>query len=143
VRREQLLGAWNLESFTANLPDGSTVYPYGPDALGSLLYSASGRVSAALCKRDRGEFGVQTLEQSAGAAAEARLRAFDSYTSYAGRFELVDDVVEHHVEIALVPSIIGQTLRREARLDGQTLLLSYTIDSDRGPYRNELRWSVA
>lgn len=141
--RDQLLGGWALRSFTIELPDGSLIHPYGRDPIGSLLYSPSGRVSASLSKRDRGDFSIPTLERAATAPDAAKVRAFDGYTSYAGRFEVDGDVVQHIVEIALVPSAIGQTLQRLARFDDEALVLSYTSGSAECSYHHELRWDRA
>jgi hypothetical protein len=43
--REALVGAWQLLSWEHRAADGQVTYPMGTDALGSLLYSASGRFS--------------------------------------------------------------------------------------------------
>ena len=46
-----------------------------------------------------------------------------------------DDVIEHHVEVALVPDLVGTTLRRHAALDGEVLRLSYALTARSGVER--------
>ena len=136
MRTEDLFGAWHLVSFTSLSPDGDVTEPYGADPLGMICYTPSGHVSAQLCRADRGDFGTKALESAAQAPDAAKLRAFDGYTSYAGRYEFQDGVVSHHVELCLVPSLVGTTLRRGAELTGDQLALSYSY-RNRG---NTLIW---
>jgi len=46
--REQLIGAWRLVSFTAELRDGRVISPMGRAAEGLIVYSDSGVVSVNL-----------------------------------------------------------------------------------------------
>ena len=42
---ERLVGAWVLESYEADDPDGTVRTPFGPDATGLLVYGADGRMT--------------------------------------------------------------------------------------------------
>ena len=42
---ERLVGAWILESYEADDPDGTVRTPFGPDATGLLVYGADGRMT--------------------------------------------------------------------------------------------------
>jgi len=138
----QLVGPWALRSFVVELSDGRPpVRPFGEGATGLVVYAATGWMSAVLASGERGGEEV-ALETAAGLDADAKVQAFDSYLSYAGRWELVGQEVHHHVTHALVPGVVGTTLRRRVSLlDGQ-LTLSYTRPTRAGAtatYR--LDWS--
>lgn len=135
-------GAWSLDAFVIRRADGTTKHPYGEAAQGSLLY-AEGRVSAVLSRVPRGDFAVGSLERAHAASDVQKARAFDGYTSYAGRYAIDGDVVRHHVELSLVPTLVGQTLERRAAFDGAQLVLTYEVEGRGGKHHYELRWSRA
>ncbi len=135
-------GAWALDTFCIHRADGTTKYPYGEGARGSLLY-AGGRVSAVLSREPRGAFGEGALELAHAAPTEDKARAFDEYTSYAGTYAIEGDLVHHHVELSLVPTLVGQTLVRRAAFEGAQLVLTYEVEGRAGTHRYELRWSRA
>ena len=72
---------------------------------------------------------------TAGGAAPRRRRRL---TCYAGHYELKDGSVFHHIEMALNPNLIGQTLIRRVHIDGADLTLSALPDKD-GNYRR-IQW---
>jgi len=57
---------------------------------------------------------------------------------YAGRYTLKDNVLHHHVEMALNPNAVGQTITRRAELKGTDLTLS-SVPAPDGSYRR-IRW---
>ena len=57
---------------------------------------------------------------------------------YAGHYELKDGVLHHHVEMALNPNAVGQTIIRRVELNGPNLTLSSVPDAQ-GNYRR-IRW---
>jgi hypothetical protein len=107
-------------------PDGRVRYPYGREAIGYIIYTADGRMSAALMSDDRAPFGT---EFGRGDGHEAKAAAFESYLSYAGRYEFPGDRVIHYVEVALIPDWVGTTLMRLARFEGDRLILSTEPDA--------------
>lgn len=131
-----IVGAWLLESFTIAFADGRPLlHPFGEAPMGHILYSASGRMSAVLSHRGRPRSGAEKLEMAGRVSQDAKAAAFDSYLSYGGRYTVDDDVIEHHVEVALVPDLVGTTLRRHAALDGEVLRLSYALTARSGVER--------
>jgi hypothetical protein len=50
----EVVGAWKLESFDERIADGSFKPRFGPNPVGYLIYTASGRVSATLSGIHRG-----------------------------------------------------------------------------------------
>lgn len=138
-----LVGTWLLADFVITFSDGrAPVHPLGADARGQIVYAADGRMMAVLSRADRAPLGVSRLEARAQATAAAKAVAFDSYVSYAGTWRVDGDEVVHHVELALVPELVGVDNRRVARLDGDTLVLSYAVTARSGVERRyALRWA--
>ena len=139
----ELVGAWTLASFVITFDDGrAPLFPFGEDATGQLLYTASGRMSAVLSRADRPGFGIARLEQATAATAEQKADAFDSYLSYAGRYRVEGETVFHDVDFSLAPDTVGHVHARRATLDGETLTLAYDLTSKSGVRRDyTLTWT--
>ena len=73
-----------------------------------------------------------------GATPQERAEAARNLVCYAGHYELQGDNVLHHVEMALNPNLVGQTVVRRVQIDGPNLTLSSVPDQD-GNYRR-IRW---
>src|SRR5262245_15246118 len=87
--REQLLGAWELVSYVEQPVDGAAPsYPFGEDAVGLLLYTADGYMSAQLMRANRTSFTSGDWFQ--GTAEEYRDEA-STYIAYSGPFEIEED----------------------------------------------------
>lgn len=137
----ELVGAWGLRSFRVVFDDGRPpVFPYGADAMGQIVYTPSGHMSAVLSRRHRELPGSHRLEDAHRASAEARAAAFDSYLSYAGTWRLEGDDVVHAVGFGLVPAAVGAEQRRRVGWDGLTLTLSYRVEGRSGGRTFELSW---
>jgi len=121
---ERLVGAWILEAYEAEDPDGSVRAPFGPAPAGLLVYGADGRMTVQVMDPRRPGWerrvdGPERLRQM-GAGAEG-------YIAYAGRFDVEEDpvpTVVHHVELSLVPNWVGRPQRRTAVLEGDRLRLT-------------------
>jgi len=122
-----LVGAWRLVAMEYRHADGRVRYPYGRDATGYIIYTAGGRMSATLMGGDRARFDTEYRRGEGGAAKAA---AFESYLSYTGRYEFLGDRVVHHVEVALIPDWVGNTLVRLAAFEGDRLILSTEPDGE-------------
>jgi hypothetical protein len=72
------------------------------------------------------------------ATPQERAEAAKGMVCYAGHYELRDGVLHHHVEMALNPNAVGQTIIRRVHLDGPNLTLSSVPDA-KGNYRR-IRW---
>lgn len=140
LRPENLVGSWDLEAFEVELADGRSVFPMGADALGRLMYSADGRMSATLSTANRAALSVPRLEAFGRAPESEKAAAFDSFLAYVGRYTVEDGAVVHHVELASVPNIVGAQQRREATLEDESLTLRYAVHGSRGTRHNTLRW---
>ena len=130
--RNALLGTWNLVSYTAQDNHGGPVtYPLGQDALGMIMYTADGYMSAQIMRRDRPAFDRPepdggTPEQAAAAAA--------GYLAYSGPFEVDEStgVVHHQVTVSLFPNWLDGTQLRHSNLDADNLTLSATTTAPDG-----------
>ncbi len=110
IGTEQLLGVWNLLSWTRVGSDGTVSYPYGKKAKGRLIYDPSG--------------------QMCGFLMDPAYRHTDGHPSrpmvlsYIGHYSLHGDVVSHKVELSCVPNLIGETVRRQAKLNKDIMILT-------------------
>jgi hypothetical protein len=117
----EIVGSWRLERYEAGTSTGETAYPLGKDADGYLVYTADGHMSATLTRRGRSPFADATRS---GATTQEKVRAYDDYVAYAGRYEIRDDTVVHHVDCALFPNWVGQPLERFFERHGDTLIIT-------------------
>ena len=111
------------------------------DATGKLIHSDSNRSSQIMYSAD-GYVGVvstpagrKLLASSGGrtdlggATPEELKEATRSVTCYAGHYEIKGDEVHHHVEMALSPNLVGQTMIRRVEFNGADLTLSARPDA--------------
>ena len=76
------------------------------------------------------------------ATTEEKATAYETSFSYSGRYEIKDDKMIHHVEIASVENWVNTDLIRNFRLQGNRLtLLTPPLPSPQGQAANfELTW---
>ena len=111
------------------------------DATGKLIHSDSNRSSQIMYSAD-GYVGVVSTPSGrkplansggrtdlGGATPEELMEATRSVTCYAGHYEMKGDEVHHHVEMALSPNLVGQTMIRRVHFDGPNLTLSARPDA--------------
>lgn len=136
VTADALVGAWKLESWSLVYEDGRPAeYPFGRDALGLILYTADGHMSATLSRRGR-------APMSSGDTAE-KAAAYDGVFAYAGRFEVRDEAVFHSIEIATNPALEGITSTRTIMLEGKRLTLVGPDFSAGSPRFHRIIWRRA
>lgn len=112
-------GAWRLESFDERVADGSFKPRFGPNPVGYLIYTASGRVSATLS-------GIHRRPLVSGSTSAAPADCNESvhdFLAYAGRYEIKGSTVYHHVETCVFTNLVGVTLKRGFQLRGDTLTI--------------------
>jgi hypothetical protein len=102
---------------------------YSPDGYMAVVSMPNGRKLAAQTS------GGPDLN---AATPEERAEAAKGMVCYAGRYELKDGAVHHHIEMALNPNAVGQTIVRRVELKGPDLALSSVPDAQ-GNYRR-IRW---
>jgi hypothetical protein len=116
-----LVGTWRLVAFEFRSEDGQVSYPFGPDALGYLIYTPDGYMSVSLMTADRPRFA--TMDTRLATRAE-KAAAEDTYVAYCGRYTLQGDMVVHHLELSLLPNLVGTDQVRHYRLQADQLTIS-------------------
>lgn len=120
---KQILGAWQLVSYTEHPVDGSAKrFPLTETPDGLILYTTDGYMSAQLMRPGRPAFSGNDVFN--GTAKEC-IDAVSGYMAYSGPYE-VDDalgVVRHSMQVSLCPNWLNGTQIRIARLDGGYLHL--------------------
>jgi lipocalin-like protein len=106
VRREDILGAWELVAFVGVDDAGHETYPQGRNARGLILYTADGYMSAQIMNPEG--------------------RGVTAYLTYTGpyRFDEETATLHHRADIALWHSWRGSTQVRTAELRDGDLFLS-------------------
>lgn len=118
-----IVGAWGLVTFEFRTADGNVIHPFGERARGTIIYTASGRYSAQLIRRDRPRFA--SGDQMTGTPEEIE-SSFKGCISYFGSYEVDADqgTIIHHVEGSLFPNMEGGDQKRTFDLSGNRLQLT-------------------
>lgn len=137
-----LIGTWKLMDWTVELEGGRVIKPFRGNATGLLTYTDEGRMVASLMRTDREPIGTRSFAE---AKALERASAAAGYLSYAGSFEILGDLVHHHVELSLFPDWVGGTQVRLIEWipnhDGSMdLELSTAHEPQERSAVNRLRW---
>lgn len=133
VEASDLVGAWRLEGWTLVYEDGRpSEHPLGRDAVGLILYTADGHVSATLMRAGR--------RPLADDSAAAKAQAWDDCFAYAGSFEVQGEAVFHTISVATNPALAGITSIRNVQLDGTRLTLSGPDFSPGSPRWHRIVW---
>ena len=128
-----LVGTWRLERWEIVYEDGRPAEcPLGEDAVGLLMYTDDGHVSASLARAGRAPIDASD--------ARSKTRAFDAYFGYAGRYEVRNGDVVHHIALALDPALTGVTTSRNVSLDGERLTLSGPDFAAASPRSHRIVW---
>jgi hypothetical protein len=137
LKPEQLAGVYRQVGADAINADGSTTTDeprnsqimYSPDGYMAVLSTPGGR------KKLSGSDGRVDLN---AALPEELAGAVRDLVCYAGRYILKDGVVEHHVDMALNPNLVGGVVIRRIDIRGADLTLS-SVPAKDGSYRR-IRW---
>ncbi|MEV6771799.1 lipocalin-like domain-containing protein [Nocardia sp. NPDC051030] len=100
-----LVGVWQLVEFGAAADNGRGIDgPLGPDPSGFLIYTPDGHVTVSMMRTRPGPG--------------------PSYMGYAGRWDVRDGRLTHHIVVASRADWVGTAQERHARLDGDELHVS-------------------
>ncbi|HEX3288257.1 MAG TPA: lipocalin-like domain-containing protein [Mycobacterium sp.] len=110
-----------LVSWESFADDGSTLLPLGDGALGQLMYTADGHVSAQLVRADQQVFGSDDWREATPAEMTA---AWPNYFGYFGTYTIDADnaAITHHIESGWFPNLVGTKQLRHFRFDAQRLV---------------------
>jgi len=117
-----LVGAWSLLECAEIMQDGSKRFPFGDRAMGQVVYTADGLMSAQLVRADRAAFASDDYR---GAPVEALAEAFQQYFGYFGSYtvDASAGTVTHFIEGASFPNLENKAQVRTFRLEGDRLIL--------------------
>jgi hypothetical protein len=138
MSKASFIGIWRLISYELKRADGQATYPLGKDAVGYIVYNESGYMSVTIMGANRPKFSSEVAQR--GTDVE-KVKAFDTYLSYNGKYEVQRTKVVHHVEVSLYPNWVGMDLERAFEFDGNRLSLSAPTTSRFGvQYTARLVW---
>ena len=123
--REQLVGSWRLAWVEEQQTDG-TMKRY-TDRVGTIVYTRDGHMSVQIMlPEEQNVPGNNPVKYDQG-----------HYEAYYGPYEVDEGAhtVTHHVEGALVRSLIGKNLTRVYQLEGKQLILKSS--------RPDEHWTIA
>lgn len=103
AQAERFLGAWRLVAWQ-DVRNGETVLPYGENPAGQIIYTTTGRMTAALMRPP----------ESPGENPRQSVAYWGNYT-----VNEAAGTVTHHVEGAFTGSMIGTDQVRSFRFEGE------------------------
>jgi hypothetical protein len=128
MTRDDIVGVYRQVGEETVKADG-TVSSGGPRS-SQIMYSPDGYMAVVSGPADRKRVsGADNAPNLDGATVQERAEAARGMVSYAGRYELKDGAVHHHVDMALNPNMVGQTIVRRVHLVGADLTLSSLPDA--------------
>jgi hypothetical protein len=121
--KEQFVGTWQMEAFEVNFLDGETLYPYGREPQGRLMYDGLGNMAVQIMRPGIAPFAV--YDRWMGTPEEVRA-AFHGYLAYYGSYtvNIEEKTVSHHMSGSVFPNYIGDTSVRSFEFSGERLTLS-------------------
>ena len=140
-REKLFLGAWQLQTWTVQLTDGSTRAPFGDDPSGTLVYAQSRAMSVNFMARRRppldlaGRMRARCRRVALGtepndpsdAKLQSAMASFaaiaPTYLGYSGTYSINGGQVIHHVETSFLPEWVGTDLVREFEISEHHLEL--------------------
>jgi Lipocalin-like domain len=118
--RDRFVGKWRLASMVARAEDGTVIYPYGPDALGYLLYTAGGWMTTTVARSDWPNTSANNLADAAGVGNTV---TNSGYVNYCADYEVYEDFVVHAISMSLLPRLLGTRQRRYFEFNADELTL--------------------
>jgi hypothetical protein len=117
-----LLGSWRLVSWEERDNSGRISYPLGARAIGQIMYTSDGRMSAQLMRPDSPRFASEDWRR---ATPDEKSTAWGDYFGYFGTFSIDhhERSVIHHIEGSWFPNLLGTDQRRHFQFDGDRLIL--------------------
>ena len=94
-----------------------------------IVYTKEGLVFAISTPAGRAPTGVKDVRE---APNEVKARLADDVVAYAGRYEMKDGKVLHHIEVSFFPDLVGRTNVRTPSFEGKVLTLTTEPDQKGG-----------
>ncbi|RUI15297.1 lipocalin-like domain-containing protein [Pseudomonas aeruginosa] len=126
MNKATIQGRWDILSWEQIYDDGRVVHPMGTELEGFIEYGPHG-MFCVVAKAGRAEFTTGG-QWSADVAEQAD--AYASYLTYAGDYDVQENLILHHVRYSLFPNWVGGTQRRVATLEADELILSARLEEE-------------
>jgi hypothetical protein len=120
VKSSDLVGTYRFLSMEHYSEDGSVGRPFGDEPEGFMTYTPEGYMMALLSRSDRVPFAGGDI---LGGTQTEQVSAFMTASSFAGRYEVRDGQIHHHLEAASFPNWKGTTQPRDFELTTTQLKL--------------------
>jgi hypothetical protein len=91
-------------SFHLETIDGRVTYPFGPDAIGYVMFSEDGFMSVSVMSANRPKFSSADIMRG---STEEKVKAAETYIAYCGKYEIQDREVTIHPEVSFFPNWVG------------------------------------
>ena len=130
MTKKDLIGTWEIISYTMMNKDSSISYPLGRDCKAYLIYTEDGHVSAQMSAMHRKPYSSGDLHE--GTLAEMA-EAAHSYMAYMGTYTLKLDRSEviHHIELSMNPCWENESQVRHLDYDGEYLTITADVNGGR------------
>lgn len=125
-KEEKFIGTWRFRSMIVHTSNGETIYPYGKNLFGMLMYTPSGYMSVLLMHPDRKKFASD--DPFAGTSEEIK-EAYEGFDAYCGAYTVDEEMgtVTHHIEGSKFPNWLGTDQVRHFGFSDDRLLLKATL----------------
>ncbi|MBP0013903.1 MAG: lipocalin-like domain-containing protein [Roseofilum sp. SBFL] len=140
VLKDALIGTWKFVEVKLVDKEQKISYPYGKNPIGYLMYTQEGYMAASLAKSDRLKLGLPVAEIfNLGYGAKINwttgvfkyIKAFfryfqagQNYAAYIGKYEIIDNQVIHHLEVHIIPDVIGADIKQTVEISENTFVLT-------------------
>jgi hypothetical protein len=118
----RLVGSWRLVSYEDKPAQGPSVFPYGAEPRGFLVYDATGHMAVQIMKQPHPKVASGDGHRVTPQEKEALL---DAYVAYFGTYRVdgAKGIVIHRAEGDLYDLFIGRDEERPFELSGDRLVL--------------------
>ena len=140
VSKDALVGIWKVVELKSIDKEQKISYPYGQNPVGYIIFTQEGYMSASLMMSNRLNLGLSVEELMGMAYGGAKpklitnlfkyikavvryLQAGSKFASQFSKYEIKDNKVILHVEVSIVPDLIGKETERTFEFSEDLLVL--------------------
>lgn len=116
----RLVGTYRVIAVEHYSEDGEVGHPFGKSPDGFITYTPEGYMMAILSRSDRLPFDSNDI---LGGSHDEQIAAFRSASSFAGRYEILNNQIVHYLEAATFPNWKGTIQARDFEITDSHLTL--------------------